>query len=100
MASHGTLNSKIHEQNFREFLERALHKTLDVCQVLAGGGAVFSLESAQRLATQKFACNADSAEIVQIFRAKVESQIRCKFFACLMRNTPQIQPASLQNVEM
>ena len=71
MASHGTLNSKIHEQNFREFLERALHKTLDVCQVLAGGGAVFSLESAQRLATQKFACNADSAEIVQIFRAKV-----------------------------
>ena len=62
-------------QKFREFLERALHKTLDVCQILAGGGAVFSLESAQRLATQKFACNADSAEIVQIFRAKVRELV-------------------------
>ena len=65
--------------------------------------AKLSLEAAQRShlsqssvwQRKKFACNADSTEIVQIFRAEVRELV-AKFSASVMRNTPPIQPASLR----
>ena len=42
--------------------------------------------------------SADSAELMQIFRANIPEFVATKFFACVLHNTLQFQPASLQNV--
>ena len=92
-------NSRIWCKIFARFSSVRYTKLLMSTKIIAGGGAAFSLESAQRLATQKIRVQRRLRRDRANFPRK-SSRTCCKFSAFAMRNTPPIQPASLQKKQI